>query len=87
MSWAGAKKDARRWVDSLNLPTKSVPGKQIDLNEQAKSLLRYDAKYRTIIIRAAKRLLCSRSVNALIDEPKPLGQDPEMQEEEEEPLD
>ena len=79
MSWADAKKEARRWVDSLNLPTKSMRGKQIDLNARTAGLAHYEAKYRTMIIRAAKRLLYSRGVTALIDEPQPLGQDPEAE--------
>ena len=72
MSWAGAKKEARRWVDGLNLPTRTLKGKTVDLNAQA-ATLRFEAKFRTMVIRAAKRLLEDRGVIALIDEPKPLG--------------
>ena len=76
MSWERAKKEARSWVDGLNLPTRRLRGQKIDLNEQAKTL-RFEAKFRTMVIRAAKRLLFNRGVMAEIDEPTPLGQFPE----------
>ena len=59
-------------MDTLNLPTKKLKGQTIDLNEQAKTL-RFEAKFRAMVIRAAKRILDRRGVVALIDEPRPLG--------------
>ena len=76
MSWRSAKKEAQRWLDTLNLQTKALRGQRIDLNAQAASL-RFEAKFRTMVIRAAKRILEERGVFAVIDEPKPLGRDPE----------
>lgn len=63
-------------MDSLNLPTKKLRGQRLDLNAQAAGL-RFEAKFRTMVIRAAKRLLQERGVEAVIDEPRPLGRDPE----------
>ena len=76
MSWQQARKDAQRWLDTLNLPTKSMRGQTINLNAQAASL-RGEAKYVVMIIRAAKRILRGRGVEAIIDEPRPLGMFPE----------
>ncbi len=67
MSWKRAQQEAQRWVDGLNLPTKSMQGQSIDLNEQAKAL-RFEAKFKLMVIRAAKRLLQSRGVRAEIEE-------------------
>ena len=75
MSWERAQKDARRWVDSLNLPTRSLKGQTLDLTAQAEVLAKtyLEPKYRTMVIRAAKRLLTTRKVTANIPEPEPLG--------------
>lgn len=72
MSWQSARKEAQRWLDTLNLPTKQMRGQTINLSAQAANL-RGEAKYVAMIIRAAKRILESRGVVAIIDEPKPLG--------------
>lgn len=67
MSWERAKKEAQRWVDGLNLPTRSLRGQTVDLSEQAKSL-KFEAKFRIMVIRAAKRLLETRGITAVIPE-------------------
>ena len=67
------KKDARRWVDFLNLPTRSLRGKSVDLSAQAEALAwtYQEPKYRTMVIRAAIRLLRTRGIEAAISEPQP----------------
>ncbi len=74
MSWERAQKEARRWVDSLNLPTKSLKGKTVDLTTQAQALARTfpEPKFRVMVIRAAVRLLRTRGVEATIPEPEAL---------------
>jgi hypothetical protein len=67
MSWEQAKKDAQRWVDGLNLPTKKMRGETIDLTEQAKTL-KHEPHYRAMVLDAAKRLLHKRGVTARISE-------------------
>ncbi len=67
MSWDRAQKEAQRWVDSLNLATKSMQGQSVDLTEQAKSL-KFEPKFRVMVIRAAKRLLTKRGVTPVIPE-------------------
>lgn len=61
-------------MDSLNIPTKSLKGKGVDLTDRIDGLARLhpEPKYRTMVIRAAKRLLQSRGVAATIPEPQPL---------------
>ena len=66
MSWTTAKRDAQHWVDGLNLPTRSMQGQTVDLTEQAK-LLKFEPKYRAMVIDAARRLLKTRGVTARID--------------------
>ena len=66
MSWESAKKDARLWVDRLNLPTRSMQGQTIDLTEQGK-LLKFEPKYKAMVLDAARRLLKTRGVTARID--------------------
>ena len=51
----------------MNLPTKSMQGKTVDLTEQARALT-FEPKFRVMVIRAAKRLLTSRGVNPVIPE-------------------
>ena len=67
MSWERAKKEARLWVDGLNLPTDTLRGKSVDLSEQVKAL-KFEPKFRVMVIRAARRLLKSRDVHAIIPE-------------------
>ncbi len=67
MSWERAKKEAQRWVDGLNLPTKSMQGQTVDLPEQARGLT-FEPKFRLMVVRAARRLLVSRGVNPVIPE-------------------
>lgn len=65
MSWDSAKRDAQRWVDNLNLPTRSMQGQTVDLTAQSKTL-RGEPKYRAMVIDAARRLLKTRGVTAHI---------------------
>ncbi len=78
MSWQRARKEAQRWIDTLNLATRQMKGQKIDLNTRAADL-RMEPKFRAMVIRAAKRILKARGIEALIDEPKPLGQFPDDQ--------
>ena len=78
MSWQEARDAAQRWLDPLNLPTKSMRGQRIDLNKHA-AKLRHDPKFRAMVIRAAIRILKAKGIEAIIDEPKPLGQPPELE--------
>lgn len=62
-------------MDSLNVPTKSLQGKSIDLTEQAKAL-NFEPKFRAMVIQAARRLLKSRGVQAIISSPKSIAPEP-----------
>jgi hypothetical protein len=67
MSWNIAKKEARHWIDSLNL--QNISGRLIDLREPAQSL-RFSGHFRLMVLRAAERLLKTRGAVALLpDEP------------------
>ena len=59
MSWQSARKEAQRWLDTLNLPTKQLRGQTINLSAQAAGL-RGEPKYLAMVIRAAKRILKAR---------------------------
>lgn len=73
MSWERAQKEARRWVDGLNLPTRFMQGKTVDLTAQA-AALKLEPKFKLMVLRAAKRLLKTRGVEAII--PQPEGEPP-----------
>jgi hypothetical protein len=66
VSWDRAQTEARRWIDGLNLPTKSLKGKSINLTEQAKTL-KHDPKYKAMVLEAASRLLRTRGVEMIVD--------------------
>ena len=70
MSWDDAQREARRWIDGLNIPSKSLQGKSINLSMEAAEL-KFEPKFRTMVIRAARRLLKSRGIDSYIPEPKP----------------
>lgn len=63
VSWKDAQKEARHWIDSLNL--QNVKGRLIDLREPAKKLT-FKGHFRTMVLRAAERLLVSRGATALL---------------------
>ena len=67
-------------MDGLNLPTKSLKGKSVDLTVQAKALAEMlpEPKFRVMVIRAAVRLLRSRDVEPIIPKPEPLSKPPEL---------
>ena len=73
LSWDRAQTAARRWVDSLNIATRSLKGQTVDLTPQAPALAKLypEPKFRTMVIRAAVRLLRTRGVEATIPEPNP----------------
>ena len=66
LSWRDAQKEAQSWVDRLQLP-KETRGKFIDLTEQAKAL-RYEVKFRAMVIRAARRILRARGIECNLPE-------------------
>lgn len=63
MSWKEAQREARHWIDGLNLT--NVRGRLIDLREPAKQL-RFQGEFRTMVLRAAERLLKTRGATALL---------------------
>ncbi len=75
MSNAHAQRDALRWIDSLNIPTRSLQGKSVNLTIQAQAL-KHEPKYKAMVIQAARRLLRTRGVTMIID--KPESQEGEM---------
>ena len=68
-------------MDSLNLSTKSLKGKSVNLADHPGLLALAktfpEPKYRTMVIRAAVRLLTTRGVTATIPEPEPPGNSPD----------
>lgn len=64
MSWKIAKKEARHWIDSLNL--QNVSGRLIDLREPAKALPFSSDHFRKMVFRAAERLLKTRRATAIL---------------------
>ena len=74
MSWQNARKDAQRWLDTLQLQTSSLKGQKINLTEQAKSL-RGEPKYIAMIVEAARRILYRRGIVAEIKGPAPVGKE------------
>lgn len=65
MSWKDAQKDAKRWVDSLNLPSNTKGF--LDLTEQGKTI-RHAPEYRTMVVRAARRILRKRGIECHLPE-------------------
>ena len=63
VSWKRAQQEAQRWIDSMNL--QNVKGRLIDLREPAKSLT-FQGEFRTMVLRAAERLLKTRGATALL---------------------
>jgi len=65
MSWKEAQREAKRWIDGLNL--QNIKGRLIDLREPAKSL-RFRGKFRSMVLRAAKRIIADRGATAVLPE-------------------
>lgn len=65
VSWKDAQREARHWIDSLNL--QKVKGRLIDLREPAKKL-QFQGHFRTMVLRAAERLLVTRGATAILPE-------------------
>ena len=63
MSWKDAQREARLWIDGLNL--QNVKGRLIDLREPATKLT-FQGEFRTMVLRAAERLLKTRGATALL---------------------
>lgn len=63
MSWTKAQKEARRWIDSLNI--QSPKGRLIDLREPAAKLT-FQGQFRKMVLQAAERLLKSRGATAIL---------------------
>jgi hypothetical protein len=63
MSWQKAQREARHWIDSLNL--QNVKGRLIDLREPA-SQLHFQGQFRVMVLRAAERLLVSRGATPIL---------------------
>ena len=63
MSWQQAQREARHWIDGLNL--QKVRGRLIDLREPAK-LLKFQEGFRIMVLRAAERLLKVRGAATLL---------------------
>jgi hypothetical protein len=65
MSWKDAQREARDWIDSLHL--QKIEGTLVDLRGPAKAL-RFRGKFRTMVFRAAKRIIADRGATALLPE-------------------
>jgi hypothetical protein len=62
VSWKDAQREARSWIDSLQLG--KLEGRLIDLREPSESL-RFRGQFRTMVLRAAKRLVADRGGTAV----------------------
>lgn len=67
MSWERAQREAKRWIDGLNIPTRQLQGQSFDLTPHAASLA-FEPKFKSMVITAAKRLLKTRGVEAYVVE-------------------
>jgi hypothetical protein len=63
VSWKAAQKEARRWIDSLNI--QSPKGRVIDLREPA-SKLTFQGDFRKMVLVAAGRLLKTRGATVIL---------------------
>lgn len=63
VSWKDAQREARRWIDSLNL--QNVKGRLIDLRAPAKKLT-FQGHFRKMVLQAADRLLKTRGATAVL---------------------
>lgn len=69
MSWQRAKDDAARVIDSMQIPRFARRGGVVDITEAVRKL-KFEPKYRSMVIDAVKRILRSRGiVPVLKDEP------------------
>lgn len=65
MSWERAQREAKRWIDSLNVPTKRLQGQSFDLTPHAAALA-FEPRFKGMVIEAARRLLKTRGVDAYV---------------------
>lgn len=63
MSWDDAQREAKRWIDGLNL--QNVKGTLVDLREPAQAL-RFRGRFRAMVFQAAKRLLKKRGAAVIL---------------------
>ena len=63
MSWAKAKGEADRWLQSLQLG--KLKGQSVDLREPAKTLA-FEGKFRTMVLQAAARQLKASGATAIL---------------------
>ena len=63
MSWKDAQREARRWIDGMNI--QKPKGRLIDLREPAKKLT-FQGDFRTMVLRAAERLVVKRGATAIL---------------------
>ena len=69
MSLADARKEAQMWLDRMRIP-KTAAGGQFDLTEAARSL-RFEPKFKSMVLEAARRILKSRDITAVIKDEEP----------------
>ncbi len=65
MIWDDAQREAKRWIDGLNL--QSVNGTVIDLRLQSHALP-FRGHFRLMVFKAAKRLLKARGAGVVLPE-------------------
>jgi hypothetical protein len=63
VSWDDAQKEAKRWIDGLNL--QNVKGTLVDLRVPAEQL-RFQGHFRVMVFQAAKRLLKKRGAAVIL---------------------
>ncbi len=65
MSWKDAQREARHWIDGMNI--ENPQGRLIDLRGSAKKLT-FQGHFRLMVLRAAERLLVKRGATAILPE-------------------
>jgi len=68
ISWADAQEEAGKWIGELHLP-RNLDGQTIDLTEHAKTL-KFDGRFRRMILDAAERKLKKRGARVIILPPE-----------------
>jgi len=67
MSWKKAHEEAARLIDRLQLRNDRIKGTTIDLRPYA-HLVRQEGQFRTMVFRAAGRILKSRGAESILPE-------------------
>jgi hypothetical protein len=65
MIWDDAQREAKRWIDGLNL--QRLDGTVVDLRLQSHALP-FQGHFRLMVFKAAKRLLKARGAEAILPE-------------------